>query len=98
VEGLQAWSIRSFGLAACVCRLGLRLEIDHRRAAVLDDYAHDDPRKHDVVRGIGHIVARLAGKRDGVANAADDIVFSRVVMGVVIENGGTTVVDFQPLP
>jgi hypothetical protein len=43
-----------------------------------------------------YTVAFTCQAGDDVADAADDIVFSRVVMGVVIENGGTTVVDFQP--
>ncbi len=45
-----------------------------------------------------YTVAFTCQASDDVADAADDIVFSRVITGVVIEDGGTTVVDIQPLP
>lgn len=45
-----------------------------------------------------YTVAFTCQAGDDVADATDDIVFSRVVMGVIIENGGTTVVDLEALP
>ena len=45
-----------------------------------------------------YTVAFTCQASDDVADAADDIVFSRVITGVAIENGGTTTVAIDPLP